>query len=310
MTGAVLRIATRRSTLALWQANRVRDELCRRNPGLRVELLAMQTKGDRILDSPLAKIGGKGLFLKELEESLQDRRADLAVHSLKDVPAELPEGLVLPVVLAREDARDAFLSPYPDLAGLPAGARVGTSSLRRACQLRARHPHLRIVDLRGNVGTRLAKLDRGDYDAVILAAAGLKRLGLGGRITALLEPEQSLPAVGQGAIGIECRADDARVLERILPLDDPATHTRVSAERAFGARLGGGCQVPIAGYATLDGAALHLRGLVGRPDGRELVEGETRGTGDEAAALGRALAEELLGRGAAHILEELFAAGD
>lgn len=221
----------------------------------------------------------------------------------------MPPGLALPVVLPREDARDAFVSPYPGLDALPEGARVGTSSLRRACQLRARHPRLHILDLRGNVETRLAKLDRGEYDAIILAAAGLKRLGLEARITALLDPGQSLPAVGQGVVGVECRAQDDRVLERIRPLNDPTTQARIGAERAFGARLGGGCQVPIAGYATLDRESLHLRGLVGRTDGRELVEGERRGPVHEAAALGRALAEDLLGRGAARILEALYAGG-
>ncbi len=309
MSGSLLRIATRRSPLALWQAGWVRDRLREHHPGLRVELLPMQTRGDRILDSPLAKIGGKGLFLKELEESLRKGEADLAVHSLKDVPAELPEGLVLPVVLAREDPRDALVSGYPSLAALPDGARVGTSSLRRACQLRARRPRLRILDLRGNVQTRLAKLDRGEYEAIVLAAAGLRRLGLGERIRAPLDPDQSLPAVGQGVIGIECRADDVRVLERILPLNDAPTAACVAAERAFGARLGGGCQVPIAGHATLAGPTLHLRGLVGRTDGSELVEGEVRGPAAEGAALGRRLAEELLARGAARILQDLFDAG-
>ncbi|HQU14516.1 MAG: hydroxymethylbilane synthase [Chromatiales bacterium 21-64-14] len=307
MKGPDLRIATRKSPLALWQAQWVRDQLCRLHPGLRVELLPMQTRGDRILDSPLSKIGGKGLFLKELEESLQDGRADLAVHSMKDVPAELPAGLALPVILPREDPRDAFLSRYGKVAALPAGARVGTSSLRRICQLRARRGDLEVIDLRGNVDTRLAKLERGDYDAVVLAAAGLKRLDLGHRIGAILAPEESLPAVGQGAVGIECRQQDMRVLDWILPLDDRPTHMRVAAERAFSARLGGGCQIPIAGYAELEGERLWLRGLVGRTDGRELVTGEVRGAAHAGEDLGRALAEDLLARGADEILRDLFA---
>jgi hydroxymethylbilane synthase len=272
-------------------------------------LIGMITRGDKILDSPLARVGGKGLFVKELEQGLLDGRADLAVHSMKDVPVELPAGLDLPVVLAREDPRDAFVSrhyAHPD--ALPARARVGTSSLRRQCQLAARYPRWEIRSLRGNVGSRLAKLDAGEFDAILLAAAGLKRLGLEERITAALDPEFSLPAIGQGAIGVECRLDDARTRELIAALDDPVTHGRVAAERAFNARLQGGCQVPIAGYAVLEGDRLWLRGLVGDPDGSRIVAGEIRGPATAATTIGTTLAEELLERGADTILRRLLAA--
>lgn len=306
MTAETLRIATRQSKLALWQAEHVRHLLEQAHPGLAVELVPMTTKGDRILDAPLAKVGGKGLFVKELEQSMLAGESDLAVHSMKDVPAELPEGLHLAALLPREDTRDAFCSNrFASLDALPQGARVGTSSLRRQCQIRARRPDLELLDLRGNVDTRLAKLDAGDYDAIILAAAGLRRLGLEGRITAYIEPELSLPAVGQGAIGIECRRDDPRVNRLIAVLDDPATALRVRAERAMNGRLLGGCQVPIAGHATLAGETLTLRGLVGRTDGSAVVRGEVSGPVAEAEALGLALADDLLGRGAAEILREL-----
>ncbi|MDD3519295.1 MAG: hydroxymethylbilane synthase, partial [Chromatiales bacterium] len=272
MSQAVLRIATRKSPLAVWQAEEVARRVRELHPGVRVELVGMTTQGDRILDTPLAKVGGKGLFVKELENGLLDGSADIAVHSMKDVPMALPDGLCLPVILRREDPRDAFVSNrYPNLDALPAGARVGTSSLRRQCQIRARFPGLEILDLRGNVNTRLAKLDAGDYDAIILAAAGLKRLGFSDRITSLLEPQQSLPAVGQGAIGIECRENDPAVLALIQGLDDPETHLRVRAERAMNSGLNGGCQVPIAGHAWLENDVLHLHGLVGRPDGNEVL---------------------------------------
>ena len=267
----------------------------------------MMTRGDKILDSPLAKVGGKGLFVKELEQGLLEGRADLAVHSMKDVPVDFPAGLGLPAILAREDPRDAFVSrhyAHPD--ALPVHARIGTSSLRRQCQLAARYPGWEIRSLRGNVGSRLAKLDAGQFDAILLAAAGLKRLGLAERITVALEPEFSLPAIGQGAIGVECRLDDARTRELIAVLDDPATHVRVTAERAFNARLQGGCQVPIAGHALLlDNGSLWLRGLVGEPDGSRLVFGEMRGPAVEAETLGAALADELLERGADAILRRL-----
>lgn len=306
MHSDTLRIATRKSPLALWQAEHVAERLRLTHPGLRVELVGMVTRGDRILDSPLAKIGGKGLFVKELEQGLLDGRADLAVHSMKDVPVNFPAGLGLPVILAREDPRDAFVSreySHPD--ALPSGARVGTSSLRRQCQLAARYPDWAIHSLRGNVNSRLTKLDAGEFDAVILAAAGLKRLGLEKRITAILEPEFSLPAIGQGAIGVECRLDDPRTRELIAALDDPATHIRIAAERAFNARLQGGCQVPIAGHALLDGDGLWLRGLVGEPDGSRIVAGEIRGPAAEAERLGATLADELLERGAGAILRQL-----
>ncbi|MFO1422236.1 MAG: hydroxymethylbilane synthase [Candidatus Competibacteraceae bacterium] len=306
-----LRIATRQSPLALWQAEHVADRLRQAHPGLRVELIGMITRGDKILDSPLAKVGGKGLFVKELEQGLLDGRADLAVHSMKDVPVDFPAGLGVPVILAREDPRDAFVSrhyPHPD--ALPVRARVGTSSLRRQCQLTARYPGWEIRSLRGNVGSRLAKLDAGEFDAILLAAAGLKRLGLEERITVALEPEFSLPAIGQGAIGVECRLDDARTRDLIAVLDDPATHVRVMAERALNARLQGGCQVPIAGHAVLlDHGQLWLRGLVGEPDGSRIVAGEMRGPAAAAETLGAALAEELLERGADVILRQLLGAG-
>ena len=301
-----LRIATRQSPLALWQAEHVAERLRQAHPQLEVALVGMTTRGDRILDSPLAKVGGKGLFVKELEQGMLDGEADIAVHSMKDVPVELPQGLHLPVILAREDPRDAFVcDQYPDLQALPQGARVGTSSLRRQCQLRERRPDLQIYDLRGNVNTRLAKLDGGEYDAIILAAAGLRRLGLERRIGRLLSPEESLPAIGQGAIGIECRTADDRVNRLITVLDDAPTHVRVLAERALNARLSGGCQVPIAGFAELEGEALMLRGLVGDPDGSKMVRGLVRGPPEQAQALGTALAEELLARGADAILARL-----
>lgn len=308
MSRQIIRIATRKSPLALWQAHHVRALLQEAHPGIEVELVGMTTQGDRILDAPLAKVGGKGLFVKELEQGLLAGEADIAVHSMKDVPVELPAGLHLPVVLHREDPRDAFVSnTYPDLQSLPAGARVGTSSLRRQCQIQARYPHLRIFSLRGNVGTRLAKLDGGEYDAIILACAGLKRLGLGERITRHLEPEESLPAIGQGAIGIECRSGDPVINGLLAVLDDPDTHVRVRAERALNARLQGGCQVPIAGHATLEGGELLLRGLVGRPDGSEMVHGEIRGRPEDAERLGTTLADDLLSRGAGVILKEMMA---
>jgi hydroxymethylbilane synthase len=271
----------------------------------------MTTQGDKVLDSPLAKIGGKGLFVKELEEGLLSGRADLAVHSVKDVPVDLPAGLHLAAICEREDPRDAFVSGrYSGLDALPPGARVGTSSLRRQCQLKARRPDLEIISLRGNVNTRLAKLDAGEFDAVILAAAGLLRLGFGDRITAYLEPEVSLPAIGQGAVGIECRRDDREVNALLRALDHADTHTRIDAERAMNHRLEGGCQVPIAGHAILDGGALYLRGLVGEPDGSRVIRGEVRGPRADAARLGIALADDLLSRGADAILKAVYAAGD
>ncbi|HFQ14653.1 MAG TPA: hydroxymethylbilane synthase [Gammaproteobacteria bacterium] len=303
-----LRIATRKSQLALWQAEYVRDMLTLHYPDLTVELVTMSTQGDKILDTPLAKVGGKGLFVKELERSLLDEETDIAVHSMKDVPVELPAGLHLAAICPREDPRDAFVSNHhASLDELPEGARLGTSSLRRQCQLAALRPDLEIVDLRGNVNTRLQKLDDGEYDAIILAAAGLKRLQFENRITAFLATDTSLPAIGQGAVGIECRRDDERVNELLAPLNDPDTATRVAAERAMNQRLQGGCQVPIAGYAELEHGVILLRGLVGRVDGSEIIRGEIAGPPEDAAHLGQVLAEDLLARGADDILAALYA---
>jgi hydroxymethylbilane synthase len=302
-----LRIGTRKSPLALWQAEHVRARLMALHPGLAVELVTMTTEGDRILDAPLAKIGGKGLFIKELEQALLEQRADIAVHSLKDVTVTLPEGLHMPVFERREDARDAFVSNHHDsLASLPAGARVGTSSLRRQCQLRAAWPRLDVVTLRGNVNTRLAKLDAGEFDAILLACAGLRRLGFEKRIRAVLAPEVLLPAVGQGVIGIECRLGDSAVERLIAPLHHADTATCVRAERALNARLEGGCQVPIAALAELDGETLHLRALVGEPDGSRLLRGDIQGEALRAEQLGADLADELLARGAREILDKVY----
>jgi hydroxymethylbilane synthase len=307
MSTNTLRIATRKSPLALWQAEHVRTRLQEAHPELAVELVTMSTQGDRILDSPLAKIGGKGLFVKELEQGMLEGSADIAVHSMKDVPAELPDGLEIGAILEREDPQDAFVSNnYANVDELPQGARVGTSSLRRQCQLRARRPDLEILDLRGNVGTRLGKLDAGGYDAIVLACAGLKRLGLGDRITAALPPETMLPAIAQGVIGIECRSGDVWVAGLIDVLNDPQTATRTQAERAMNARLAGGCQAPVAGFSELVDGVLELRGLVGRPDGSDIIHGAISGPAADAAALGRELAEDLLGRGADVILNELL----
>ncbi|WP_165466370.1 hydroxymethylbilane synthase [Enterobacter cloacae] len=307
MLDNVLRIATRQSPLALWQAHYVKQRLEACHTGLRVELVPMVTRGDVILDTPLAKVGGKGLFVKELELALLENRADIAVHSMKDVPVEFPEGLGLVTICEREDPRDAFVSNrYDSLDALPAGSVVGTSSLRRQCQLAERRPDLVIRSLRGNVGTRLGKLDNGDYDAIILAVAGLKRLGLEERIRVALPPEQSLPAVGQGAVGIECRLDDARTQALLAPLNHDDTAIRVKAERAMNTRLEGGCQVPIGSYAELTGDELWLRALVGAPDGSKMVRGERRGKPQDAEALGVSLAEELLNNGAREILAEVY----
>lgn len=303
----ILRLGTRKSQLALWQAHYVRAALQRRHPGLHVELIPMTTEGDRILDRSLAQVGGKGLFIKELEQGLLENRTDIAVHSLKDVTATLPRGLHLAVVCEREDPRDAFLSNrYATLASLPDGACVGTSSLRRQCQLREAYPHLQIVALRGNVNTRLAKLDAGEFDAIILAVAGVKRLGMEARIRERLDPAVSLPAVGQGAICIECRADDAATNELLAPLNHPATQLCVTAERAMNAHLDGGCQVPIGGYAELHGDTLHLRGLVGEPDGSRLLRADIRGPVAQADQLGVQLAQKLLAQGAKDILDKVY----
>ena len=307
MSPHVLRIATRQSPLALWQTGHVAASLRSAHPDLEIELVKMLTRGDKLLDAPLTKVGGKGLFVKELEQGIFEGRADLAVHSMKDVPADLPEGLHLAAILTREDPRDAFVSlRFGHFGELPPNARIGTSSLRRQSQIKLRLPGCKIVPLRGNVETRLAKLETEELDAIILAAAGLNRLGLQQRITEFLAPETSLPAVGQGAIGIECRRDDELVNSLVRVLHDPVTATRVAAERAFNHRLNGGCQVPIAGYAELREGQLYLRGLVATPEGNRVVRGEIEGPDDKGTELGVALADDLLDRGAASILNSLY----
>ncbi|AXY55507.1 hydroxymethylbilane synthase [Acinetobacter chinensis] len=301
-----LKIATRQSPLALWQAEHIRARLENMYADLTVELVTFVTQGDKILDTPLAKIGGKGLFVKELEAALMDGRADLAVHSMKDVPMQLPEGLSLAVICEREDPLDAFVSnTYASFADLPQGARVGTSSLRRKCQILKSRPDLNIIDLRGNVGTRLSKLDDGQYDAIILASAGLKRLELSERIRHTLDPELSLPAVGQGALGLECREGDTDVLNLILPLMHDETNVCVRAERAFNAYLEGGCQVPIAGFATLRQGEVHMEGRVGSLDGLTLLKAEQSGQPEQAEETGIALAKQLLALGAGELLKAL-----
>lgn len=302
-----IRIATRKSALALWQAEYVKSALEQAHPGLRVSLVPMVSRGDKLLDAPLAKIGGKGLFVKELETALLENEADIAVHSMKDVPMDFPEGLGLYCICEREDPRDAFVSNrFDSLDALPAGSIVGTSSLRRQAQLLARRPDLRIHFLRGNVNTRLAKLDTGEYDAIILAAAGLIRLGFEDRIRSSISVDDSLPAGGQGAVGIECRTADAEVHALLAPLHHRDTAVRVNAERALNKRLNGGCQVPIACYAVLEGDQLWLRGLVGQPDGGQLLRAESRAPADEAEQLGVRVAEDLLGQGAETILKAVY----
>lgn len=299
-----LRIATRKSPLALWQANEVARLLKIHHPDLEVELVTMKTKGDKILDTPLAKVGGKGLFVKELETGMLEGTADIAVHSMKDVPVDFPDGLHLAVILEREDPTDAFVSnAYSSLDELPEDAKVGTCSLRRQTQLRERMPNLEILDLRGSVNTRLDKLDAGNFDAIILASAGLKRLGYEKRIAQEIPTDRSLPAVGQGAIGIECRIDDEHVNALIAPLNHSETALRVRAERAMNQRLNGGCQVPIAGFAELDGDKLTLRGLVGYPDGSALYRSEKSGLATDGEAIGIAVAEEILAQGGDKALE-------
>ena len=303
----ILRIATRESQLALWQANYVKGELERLHPELTVELLGMTSRGDQILDAPLAKVGGKGLFVKELEEALLAGEADIAVHSMKDVPMEFPPGLGLGVICEREDPRDALVSNrYNSVAELPVGGVVGTSSLRRECQLRARRPDLQVTFLRGNVNTRLRKLDEGQYDAIILASAGLIRLQMAERISEYLPVSDSLPAGGQGAVGIELRTSDARVAELIAPLHHLAIAACVSAERALNTHLQGGCQVPIACFAEYREGQLWLRGLVGRADGSEMLRAEASADDSQAQALGVAVAEELLAQGAAELLAAAY----
>ena len=301
-----LRIATRASPLALWQAEHVAARLEALHSHLKVSLVTMKTRGDKLLDAPLAKVGGKGLFVKELERGLLDGSADLAVHSLKDVPVDFPDGLELALVMEREDPRDAFVSNrYANLSEMPAGTLVGTSSLRRQTQIRERYPELRVDWLRGNVNTRLSKLDAGEFDAIILAAAGLQRLGFGERIKVAIEPEECLPAIGQGVLGIEIRGDDQQLRELIAPLGHAETALRISAERALNQTLNGGCQVPIAGYAVLEQDQIYLRGLVGEPDGSKILRAEIRGSSSEAQDLGVQLAHQLLAQGADSILARL-----
>jgi hydroxymethylbilane synthase len=303
---ARLVIASRESALAMWQAEHIRDRLRALYPQTEVSILGMTTQGDQILDVTLSKIGGKGLFVKELETALEDGRADLAVHSLKDVPMNLPEGFVLAVIGEREDPHDAFVSnKYENLAALPAGSVVGTSSLRRESQLRARFPHLNIEPLRGNVQTRLRKLDEGQYEAIILAAAGLKRLGLGDRIRALISSEDSLPAVGQGALGIECRADRTDVIALLQPLHHPDTAACVLAERALSRALAGSCQVPLGGFAEVADGKLRMRGFVASPDGKRMTHAELIGEIGNPEALGNKVADALRAQGADEILAAL-----
>jgi hydroxymethylbilane synthase len=302
-----LRIATRSSPLALWQAEEVARQLKPIYPDLKVSLVKLKTRGDKLLDAPLAKVGGKGLFVKELEAGILEGKADIAVHSMKDVPVEFPDGLELALIMEREDPRDAFVSnQYDSLATMPAGTLVGTSSLRRQTQIRERYPHLRIDWLRGNVNTRLRKLDDGEYDAIILACAGLIRLGFEQRITMPLEPEECLPAIGQGAVGIEVRSDDIAVKELLAPLGHAETASRIAAERALNEALNGGCQVPIAGYAILNDGEIYLRGLVGETDGSRILRAEASGKVEDAVHIGRALAEDLLSQGADQILSQLL----
>lgn len=303
----ILRIATRKSKLALWQAEYVKAELKKYHPEVEVELVTFTTQGDIILDTPLAKIGGKGLFVKELEAAMLDGRADIAVHSMKDVPMEFPEGLGLSVICPRENPTDAFVSNhFKAFADLPHGAHVGTSSLRRQCQLLAARPDLKVTSLRGNVQTRLGKLDNGDYDAIILASAGLIRLELQERIAEYIDDTVSLPAGGQGAVGIECRNDDEKTKALLACLHHEDTASRVLAERALNRRLEGGCQVPIACYATLEDGQLHLRGLVGSEDGSEIIRAESNGPAIDCEQLGIKVAEELLSKGAGRILTDVY----
>lgn len=302
-----LRIATRKSALALWQAEYVKARLEQLDPSITVSLVPMVSRGDQLLDSPLAKIGGKGLFVKELETAMLNDEADLAVHSMKDVPMQFPEGLGLYAICEREDPRDAFVSNhFDDLDALPAGSVVGTSSLRRQAQIMARRPDLQIRFLRGNVNTRLAKLDAGEYDAIVLATAGLLRLGFDARIRYPMPPEVSLPAGGQGAVGIECRSSDTELQALLVQLNDEDSALRVRAERALNTRLNGGCQVPIACYAERENGELWLRGLVGDPDGQRMLRAEARGPEAEPEALGIAVAEDLLAQGAQAILDAVY----
>ncbi len=304
-----IKIGTRASLLAITQSTMIKEMIEKQHPGTTVELVRIMTKGDKILDVPLAKVGGKGLFVKELEDALLDGRADLAVHSMKDVPTELPDGLHLGIVTERENPRDAFVSnKYADVLALPQGATVGTSSLRRKSQLACLRPDLVIEDLRGNVDTRLRKLDEGQYDAIILAAAGLNRLSKSERITSLIEPVQMLPAIGQGALGLELRKDDAELLEGVFFLNHTATAVAVTAERAFLLRLEGGCQVPIGAFATTEGDTVTLTGLIASVDGKEILKEEMTGPAADAHDMGVRLAEKLLDMGGREILDEVYGA--
>ena len=310
MSLKIIRIATRKSPLALWQAEHVKAQLQQHHPELEVELVSMQTQGDRILDTPLSLVGGKGLFIKELEQALYDHQADIAVHSMKDVTIDMSEGLQLPVILKREDPHDVFISnTHKSISDLPQGAVVGTSSLRRKCQLMAWRGDLNIKDLRGNVGTRLNKLDDGEYDAIILAAAGVMRLGLEDRISEIIATDIILPAIGQGAIGIQIRAGDNDVLEKIYSLNDETTQQQVEAERVVSRRLYGGCQLPIAAYAeiyqdNIGQENIKITGMVGRIDGSEIIKDSVNGNLQQREALGLQLAETLLKNGADDILKE------
>jgi len=304
----VIRLGSRGSQLALWQAEHIRSAIETRT-GRAVGITKIRTTGDRILDVPLARVGGKGLFVKEIEEALLSGRIDLAVHSMKDVPTDLPDRLEIASITRREDPRDAFLSAkYRDLADLPEGARVGTSSLRRQTQLLAVRPDLRIESLRGNLDTRIRKMEEGAFDAVILAAAGIRRLGWENKITRYLSPRESLPAIGQGALGIEIRRGEAETLDAVAFLNDRETALAVRAERGFLKRLEGGCQVPIAAFGRTEGEAIVLEGLVGQPDGSRIVRGDRTGDAADPESLGKALAEDLLRRGAKEILDEVYRA--
>jgi len=308
---STLRIATRKSPLALWQAEHVKSRLMEAHEGLDVELVTFTTKGDKILDTPLAKIGGKGLFVKELEVAILEGKADIAAHSIKDVPMDFPEGLFLSTILEREEPCDAFVSnTVSSIQTLPQGATVGTCSLRRKCQLLSKRPDIKIKDLRGNVNSRLEKLDNGDYDAIILACAGLVRLDMEKRIKQRISSSWILPAVGQGAVGLEAREGDDEILELISVLHHEDTADRVTAERALNKGLEGGCQVPIASYAMLDGDTLHLQALVGEPDGSRIIQSDISGHRSEAEQLGGKLADELLSQGAKEILDKLYKAED
>lgn len=308
---STLRIATRKSPLALWQAEHVKQLLMQAHEDLDVKLVTFTTKGDKILDTPLAKIGGKGLFVKELETAILEGKADIAAHSIKDIPMEFPEGLFLASILEREEPGDAFVSnKFDSLQKLPEGAIVGTCSLRRKSQLLSKRPDIIIKDLRGNVNSRLEKLDNDEYDAIILASAGLVRLDMAKRIKQRISSSWILPAVGQGAIGLEAREGDEETLSLISALNHIDTADRITAERALNHRLEGGCQVPIASYAMLDGNTLHLQALVGEPDGSKIVQGDISGNRNDGVQLGIELAEDLLSRGAKEILEKLYNSED